>query len=589
MTDKEVKITLTIDGIDQDIKNVDDLKKKMKDLGDQTEKTGEQATIFSDLKDRLSGMTGGVRKVIASFKTLKGAIAATGIGALLIAITSLVAYFKQSEEGSRKLAIATETLSVLFGKLTDFAASLGEKLIGVFKNPKEALLSFGNLIKQNIENRIMGMLELLPALGKAISLALSGKFKEAGKTAVDAVAKVTLGVEDITDKAVEFGEKAVEVFNEVTEAVKESVAVATQLVDAQRALRNQQQALVVENAQLNQELEKQRKIAEDTTLSYDERAAALEKVGETQIKLAENVAKQAKAEEDLLKLQIANEGNYEKREELETQLAEATAARIEAQTALNTVEQEAGKLGRELDQEELDRKRSINDILKELKLSSIEDTYEQARQELAAQEEAALNELTLLRATEEQKQELRDGFQKKREQLAEEEAKFNKDLAKATQEANLQTYSAGLSAISKLVGENTAIGKAAAVASTTIDTYVAAQKAYASQLLPGDPTSPVRAAIAAGVAVANGIANVRAILSTKTPGGGGVSGSTPSKPNIQSIDPSGAALGNTPETAGDTQTFQQTGSTGVIKAYVVAEEMSSTQEANKRIDDLARL
>ena len=590
MTDKEVKITLTIDGIDQDIKNVDDLKKKMKDLGDQTEKTGEQATIFSDLKDRLSGMTGGVRKVIASFKTLKGAIAATGIGALLIAITSLVAYFKQSEEGSRKLAIATETLSVLFGKLTDFAASLGEKLIGVFKNPKEALLSFGNLIKQNIENRIMGMLELLPALGKAISLALSGKFKEAGKTAVDAVAKVTLGVEDITDKAVEFGEKAVEVFNEVTEAVKESVAVATQLVDAQRALRNQQQALVVENAQLNQELEKQRKIAEDTTLSYDERAAALEKVGETQIKLAENVAKQAKAEEDLLKLQIANEGNYEKREELETQLAEATAARIEAQTALNTVEQEAGKLGRELDQEELDRKRSIRDILQELNKQELDDAFEQARQELAIEEQKAMEELDLLKATDEEKLAAAAGFAKKREKIAEEEAKFRMELEKQVQNANLEVLSSALGSISSLLGENSKAAKAFAVAQTTIDTYMAAQKAYASQLIPGDPTSPIRAAVAAGAAVLSGLANVKAILSTDPNGTSAPAPSIapPAAPQV-STNLTDAQAQFESQNPGATQTFEQSGSTGVIKAYVVAEEMTTTQEANKRIDDLARL
>jgi hypothetical protein len=44
-----------------------------------------------------------------------------------------------------------------------------------------------------------------------------------------------------------------------------------------------------------------------------------------------------------------------------------------------------------------------------------------------------------------------------------------------------------------------------------MDTYVSAQKAYASQLVPGDPTSLGRAQLAAGLAVAAGLARVAMI------------------------------------------------------------------------------
>ena len=557
----------------------------MKDAGKATEEAGEEATIFDGVKQKFRDLKTGLKTVTNSFKGLKGAIAATGIGALLIAFGALVAYFKSSEEGSRKLAIATETLGLLFGKLTEFASKVGGALVNTFSNPKQALQDFGNLLKDQIVNRVTGMLELLPALGKAIGLAFKGKFKEAGKTAGNALGKVLLGTENIVEKAQEFGTKAVEAFQSFKEEVLDAVEVATRLVDAQRALRDQQQRLVVENAQLNQELEKQRKIAEDTTLTYDERAAALEKVGETQIKLAKNVAAQAKAEEDLLKLQIANESNYEKREELETQLAEATAARIDAQTALNTVEQEAGKLGRELDQEELDRKRSIRDLLNELAKEELDDAFQQAREELAIQEQKALEELELMKATEEEMTAAKEAFSKKRMKIDEEEAKFKEELDKQVAEANLSVASAALGAVSKLVGESTAAGKAAAIAQTTIDTYVGAQKAYASQLIPGDPTSPIRATIAAGVAVAAGLANVRAILATDTPGtGGGVTGGVPSRPSIPSFNPGGAI--DIPEAGNNVVTPE---SQSVVKAYVVAEEMTSTQEANKKINDLAKL
>ena len=293
------------------------------------------------------------------------------------------------------------------------------------------------------------------------------------------------------------------------------------------------------------------------------------------------MAKQAKAEEDLLKVQIANESNYEKREELETQLAEATAARIDAQTALNTVEQEAGKLGRELELEELDRKRSIRDLIEELNQEELDNAFEQARQELAIAERQAMEELELLKATDEEKLQAAEGFAKQRNKIAEEEAKFREELEKKVADANLSVAAGALGAVADLLGENSKAAKAFAVAQTTIQTYQAAQAAYASQLIPGDPTSPVRAAIAAGVAIASGLANVRSILSTDPNGGG-----APSKPTVPSFNPGGAI--NIPG-AGDNTVIPDNQQPSVLKAYVVSSDMTSAQEADKKINDLAKL
>lgn len=591
MADKEVKITLTIDGVAKEVKNVEDLQKEMSKLGKETKQASEEGTALGMLKERFSGLIKPIKGVIMGMKTLRGAIISTGIGALVVALGSLVAYFTSSEQGSKKLAIATEALSLLFGKLTDFAAELGEKIAWVFENPKQALLDFKDLLVNNIIERFNSLLEVVGSLASAFKNLFMGEFSAALEDVKNAGAEMVDVFTGVDGSLQKMADGAVDAFNAVKNAVEDATETAMKLVNAQIAIRDQQQKLTVENAQLNQELEAQRKIAEDTTLSYEERKAALEEVGNIQIKLAENVAAQAKAEEDLLKLKIENESNYEKREELETQLAEATAARIDAQTALNTVEQEAGKLGRELDLEELDRKKAINDMLKAMELENMEDAFARAQAELSAQEASALAELDRLRATEDEKTKLKDEFTKKRNRLTKEEADFNKAMAVAVQQANLEAYSQGLGAISRLVGENTAFGKAAAIAATTIDTYIGAQKAYTSQLIPGDPTSPVRAAIAAGVAVANGLANVKAILSTKTPGGETGGGAAPTRPNIRTFDPS-SALGA--QEAGGVEGINTTAGIGrsngpVIKAYVVAEEMTSSQEANKKIDDLARL
>ena len=232
------------------------------------------------------------------------------------------------------------------------------------------------------------------------------------------------------------------------------------------------------------------------------------------------------------------------------------------------------------DEAELARKKNIRDILKAAAKEQLDDAFAQARQELQIAEEAAMEQLELLKATEEEKAALAASYAKKREKIAEDEAAYKIELEKQVQEANLDVLSQGLGAIQGLLGENSKAAKAFAVAQTTVDTYVAAQKAYASQLIPGDPTSPIRAAIAAGVAVATGLANVKAILSTNPNGASG----TPTKPSVPTFNPrnsiniSGAAAVNT-----------VTPEASVVKAYVVSSDMTSQQEADKKINDLAKL
>jgi len=99
------------------------------------------------------------------------------------------------------------------------------------------------------------------------------------------------------------------------------------------------------------------------------------------------------------------------------------------------------------------------------------------------------------------------------------------EIDKLTIDTKLALATGFAANIATIFGENTAIGKAAAVAETTINTYAsatAAYKALASVPLVG----PVLGAAAAAAAIAAGIANVKKILAVKSglPGdtGGGV-------------------------------------------------------------------
>jgi hypothetical protein len=114
--------------------------------------------------------------------------------------------------------------------------------------------------------------------------------------------------------------------------------------------------------------------------------------------------------------------------------------------------------------------------------------------------------------------------------------------------------------LSNIVGKQTVLGKAFAVAQTAIDTYSSAIAAYKS--MAGIPVvGPALGAVAAAAAIANGIAAVKKIVAVEVPGqgtggGGGISApqvvtaQAPLAPVAQStriVDPNeGSAVGREP-------------------------------------------
>lgn len=98
-------------------------------------------------------------------------------------------------------------------------------------------------------------------------------------------------------------------------------------------------------------------------------------------------------------------------------------------------------------------------------------------------------------------------------------AKEEVAIEKAKTDAKLDLAAGFAGNIKALAGEATALGKAAAIAETTINTYKSATSAYSA--MAGIPyVGPVLGAIAAAAAVAAGLANVKKIMAVKNPNGG---------------------------------------------------------------------
>ena len=123
-------------------------------------------------------------------------------------------------------------------------------------------------------------------------------------------------------------------------------------------------------------------------------------------------------------------------------------------------------------------------------------------------------------------------YRKEKEEKEKESAEKAKALKKEQIDAELNMAKTALSTLGEIAdlfaGKDKAsqkkafnVKKAAAIATTTIETYQAAQSAYASQMTIPTPDAPIRAAIAAGIAIAQGLVRVASISKTKFQGGGG--------------------------------------------------------------------
>lgn len=105
--------------------------------------------------------------------------------------------------------------------------------------------------------------------------------------------------------------------------------------------------------------------------------------------------------------------------------------------------------------------------------------------------------------------------------------------------AKLQGYSAVAGGIAQIAGKETAVGKAAAIAQTTISTYQAATAAYAAGSSIGGPAGVVMGPLMAGVAIAAGLANVASIVGVQ-----GADGMASSLSGVASLTTGMQAIGD---------------------------------------------
>ena len=572
-------------------KGVDDVNKEVKETSKSTQQMGGTLDkVTGGAVSKFNSFKGALTSVTTGFKSLKVAIIATGIGALLIAVTALGQAFTRSEEGQNKFAKILGVIGSVTGNLLDLLADLGESIISVFENPQQAIKDFANLIKQNITNRFDGLLNLIPQIGKAINLLFKGEFSEAGKVAADAVGKVVLGVDSITDSVSGAIDAVKEFGEEVAADANAAAKIADQRANAEKAARK----LIVERAQAEQDIARLReKAVNKEKFTAEERIAFLEEAGKISEDLAAKetaVAKlrlQAKLTEN--SLTKSNKDDLNEAAQLEASVIQLETQRLNLQkrlsTELLTARREASAQAKKDAKEEpvvVDEKlKKIQEIQKAYKQKQEDADAETELQKIALEQERKLAELDRLKATEEQKAEVIAFYQNKIKDVKDKNAKQDEELGKLRTQQALGDARNTFNQIAQLAGKDSKVGKAMAIASATIsgvqgvmNAYTTAQK---SPITVGFPAYPVVQASLAGLVAAK---NIAAIKSINPSGGGG--GSIPTQSSGGgSTPPAFNVVGQ----SGETQLADAIGSQTQrpSRAYVVSNDVTTAQEMDRNI------
>lgn len=539
--------------------NVDDLNEGIKDTETSVKDVGSAADAMTGgFVGKFTGVIASVKKGIGAFKSLRVAIAATGLGALVLVLASLKAAFTGSEEGQNKFNKIMGVTGALVGNLVDLLADMGDAIIKAFENPKEALANFADAIRNNITTRIKGILNLLPSLGKAISLVFQGRFKEAGKTAADAVGQVVLGVDSVTESVQRAGEALVEFGKQNVKEAKEAAKVADMRAKADKIERE----LLIERSKLESEIAALRlKSRQEEEFSAEERKQAL-----LDAQALEDSLLEKETEYLTLRAEAQTMENTFARSNKENLDAEAQAI-----AAVNRMQ--AARLN-----QQRSTQRELNRVNKEIERDRKAVEAEKAK----AQKEADAAELKRKQELEKAKLEAEKKANDQRIAMEKAVQDSRKAVVQKGFEAIMALTQAFAGASEKSQRRAFEIQKRVQIAQTLMSTYQAITDAMAAK--GGDALLPFPLRLAnAVVAGVMGLANVKKIADTQFQSAGAAGGSVPVQQVSQAAQGGGAPSISTIGGTEQTQISALFNEQKPQRAYVTQDDINTNAALDRHV------
>ena len=609
------------------VKEVEKLNKQISNTSKESADASKSLDGFTGgAVSKFKGLKGSIGSVVKGFKSLKFAILASGIGALLLAVVAVGKAFTSSEEGQNKFAKIMGVIGSVTGNLVDMLATLGEKIISVFENPKQAIIDLKNLIVENITNRFNAIIDTLGFLGSAFKKVFSGDFsgamddaKKAGSSYVDSLTGVIGTIDKITE-----GVKKMSA--EITKDAKSAANIADQRAKADKLDRK----LITERAEANRKrAELLDKAAQKEKFTAKERIKFLEDAGKIEDDIT---AKEIKAAKLRFEAKVAeNSLSKSTKEDLDKE-AELKAKLINLETAKLTKQKLVSSQVVGAKREEEAEIKAIEDkaVADRKARQELEANTEEEKRVLALEKEKEKFDVAIALATEqglsteeleisqkESLQTMRDGFAKTDADRAEKKtadlkAAGDKEVADARavanakrdiQKANLDVVSRGLGLLSQLAGKNKGLQAAGIIAENAVGVAkqiinTQAANAIAAPLLSNPLTAAAGAAalirnkVSLGIGIASSVAATAKGLSTlgkggsASAGGGGGGGSAPA-PAMPSLPPAFNVVG-----ASDTNQLADAiggQSQEPTRAYVVSGDVTSAQSMDRNIIDGASI
>ena len=590
---EEVNVELNVETKKAE-KNVDDLTGGIKNLTKAVEEGNEQTAAGLKSIEETSKTTG------EGVKGIGNAIKAAGVGLFLIALESMKELFMQNQVVADAVSGAFEGLALVFNDV-----------FGLLTGGQESVQKLGDAFDKYFGKPIQTATQAFEKFGDAFSKIFGGDFSGALESAKE-------GFSGLGDAISETGDGFVEAATDVSEYVvdiKEAAVANVQLAKAA------EKAEVINAGLLekyDRQAEQQRQIRDEERNSITERIAANEKLGklleEQNTVMLENANIVLKA----AKVAFARNGSLENEIALITaknevmaveatiegfrseQLANDLALDRERIELLNTEAESVSNLGFEkrkfdAEQEESDtirieKLRQINEEEKLVEAARLQAIIDEANIGTQAKVDAeiALNEF------------LESNYQERIGLTNElKDAELAADIAvKESAIAKIGVLQSGLGALKGMAEGNLKLQKAIIVAEAAasigqiiMNTQIANAKAIAASPLSfGMPWVGINSASAA-IGIAATIASSKKALSAIGKGGSIASETSPS-----AIGGSGSAQmeSQAPEfnivgTSGANQIADVVASQEPVKAYVVANDVTTAQALDRNIVESATL
>jgi len=497
---------------------VEDAKRSLdafgKGVADNRLNVGNYSEAIEGAIGKFQSLPGPIGNAVGAVKTfgtaMKGLLlnpVTAAITAVVGALSLLVKAFKGNDEASEKFAGIMKGIGLAIKEVLGRIVTLGQAIGKLFKGEfaeaatlaKEAVTGFGESLKNaygagveqqkllnEIEDREIELIEIRAKREKEIA-ELKNKSRDAGEGSV---------------KQAEFLRQAQELINK---NLQDELALQKQRVSVAEAI------LAATNK--NQITDEQRRaVAEERAKLYELETRALTEQGGLLRRLNSLDKMSLKDKEALTKEMEKQKATLQK--EIDDYKKWITDRKTLDAEAL------ADKREKQLEEQEWDRERRLTDAENLLAVAELNGATEfsirRQQLELMRQQELANAEQTGADLN----------------IINQKYADASVEIAKAEQDAKLAVYGQFAGVIAQIFGEQTAIGKIAAVAEATINTYLAATKALSAYPPPANY-------IAMASTIATGLLQVRKILAVKSglPGDNKGGGSVPSPSAIASSPP----------------------------------------------------